>query len=641
MKENISKLVKDRGRMLNDSNKTLESLFNIIFSSKDNIAVEYISGFEIKKVTFKELESKIDNFAYSINKLYPSFKSEIIGIFFENSINWLISFWGILKSGNIPYLINLKQPLSLINNSFKLINCKYYVSNIKQNIEGEFIDISKLNLIKEEGFTYNFENELILSSSGTNLKSKLCIYSGEHIFNQLMCYKKIYKENKLFKKHYKGRLKLLAFIPLYHIFGFIATYLWFAIFSRTIVFLENLSSECIINTIQRCEVTHIFSVPLFFETVEKEVYKAIKNQPLKIRNKIKKGMKISALLQKINPYSGITLSKVLFKQINRSLFGDSVQIMISGGGFIKDSTIELFNLLGYPLVNGYGLTEVGIASFNNTVKFKDRIKNCIGLPLTGFEFIINDKNELLIKTNCGCEKIIEENNVISNFDIFNTHDLVNFIDGNYYILGRESDLIIESNGENINPNLIEQKLNIKNIIDFSILGLNISSSETLSIVVQISKLTLQKHIKEILEEIENYNKTVSFTYQIKKIFFTYDEIKPKNAIKVSRKYLRKLFEENKIQTFTPSLIEQNVVTNEDVNAEIISNIKNIIAKELGIENKDILDDSNIIFDLNANSIEYISIICEINKEYKIDLKFDTEACFYTPKELAKRVVSLL
>ena len=215
------------------------------------------------------------------------------------------------------------------------------------------------------------------------------------------------------------------------------------------------------------------------------------------------------------------------------------------------------------------------------------------------------------------------------------------IDGNYYILGRESDLIIESNGENINPNLIEQKLNIKNIIDFSILGLNISSSETLSIVVQISKLTLQKHIKEILEEIENYNKTVSFTYQIKKIFFTYDEIKPKNAIKVSRKYLRKLFEENKIQTFTPSLIEQNVVTNEDVNAEIISNIKNIIAKELGIENKDILDDSNIIFDLNANSIEYISIICEINKEYKIDLKFDTEACFYTPKELAKRVVSLL
>ena len=66
--------------------------------------------------------------------------------------------------------------------------------------------------------------------------------------------------------------------------------------------------------------------------------------------------------------------------------------MISGGGFIKDSTIELFNLLGYPLVNGYGLTEVGIASFNNTVKFKDRIKNCIGLPLTGFEFIMIKMN---------------------------------------------------------------------------------------------------------------------------------------------------------------------------------------------------------------------------------------------------------
>ena len=149
---------------------------------------------------------------------------------------------------------------------------------------------------------------------------------------------------------------------------------------------------------------------------------------------------------------------------------------------------------------------------------------------------------------------------------------------------------------------------------------------------------------EVIKEDDSFNSLLS--EQEKKVLSYYryhnpDEIKPKNAIKVSRKYLRQLFEENKIQTFTPSLIEQNVVTNEDVNAEIISNIKNIIAKELGIENKDILDDSNIIFDLNANSIEYISIICEINKEYKIDLKFDTEACFYTPKELAKKVVSLL
>ncbi len=640
MKENINKLVKERDRMLNNS-KDFESLFSIIFHQKDKIACEYIFNHQIQQVTFLELEQKIDNFAFSLNKKYPFLQNEIIGIYFETNINWLVSFWGILKSGNIPYLINLKQPSSLINDSFNLINCKYYVSSKDQNINCSFINFYDLNLQKEAGFTYKFADEIILSSSGTNMKSKLCFYSGEHIINQLLCYKELYKGNKLLKKHYKGKLKLLAFIPFYHIFGLIASYLWYAIFSRTVVFIENLSSECIINTIQKCEVTHIFSVPLFFETVEKEVYKAIKVQPEKTKKKLKKGMKIATILQKINPISGLNLSRKMFKQINNSLFGNSVQVMISGGGFIKDSTLQLFNLLGYPLVNGYGLTEQGIVCLNNAYNFNKRIENTIGKPFSNVTFIINENNELIIKSNCGAYKIIEEGLIIENINEFNTHDLVKIKDGNYYILGRESDLIIESSGENINPNLIEQKLDLKNVIDFSVLGLEFEEKEVLSIVIEISKLTLSKHIEDILLCIENYNKEATFTYQIKKILFTNDPIKAPNAIKVSRKYLKKLIKEKQITVFNSSSFKENKNNDEEINLEILNNIKKIIAKEIDIEINKIGDESNIIFDLNANSIEYISIVSEINKEYGIDMKFDDESSFYTPKELAKKVISLL
>ena len=49
-------------------------------------------------------------------------------------------------------------------------------------------------------------------------------------------------------------------------------------------------------------------------------------------------------------------------EVTDSLFGKSVLFCISGGSYIKEDTLRLINGLGYPLYNGYGMTEAGVTS---------------------------------------------------------------------------------------------------------------------------------------------------------------------------------------------------------------------------------------------------------------------------------------
>ena len=49
-----------------------------------------------------------------------------------------------------------------------------------------------------------------------------------------------------------------------------------------------------------------------------------------------------------------------------------------------------------------------------------------------------------------------------------------------------------------------------------------------------------------MKYIDSVNETLPFSHKIKSLFLSYDDIQNRNAIKVSRTYLRKGIEDNKI-----------------------------------------------------------------------------------------------
>ena len=153
-----------------------------------------------------------------------------------------------------------------------------------------FNDGTKIRMNNLDNFTPSFADEMALSTSATTMKEKIIFYNGAEISNQILNCDGILKNNKQIKKHYHGYLKQLVFLPLYHIFGFMATFMWFSYFGRCMVFLNDYSSDTILNTIKKHEVTHIFAVPLFWNTIEKTILKELKQKDEKTQNALQKKM---------------------------------------------------------------------------------------------------------------------------------------------------------------------------------------------------------------------------------------------------------------------------------------------------------------------------------------------------------------
>ena len=122
---NVRKIVNSRCKMLNDSNMDLEAIYNVMFSNKKYIFSESNNGYKITKHTYGDVDKKIKDYAYSINKLYPDLKDEYIGISIDSSLEWIYMFWAAILSNNKPFLINLRHPKELTNNILKDLGCKY------------------------------------------------------------------------------------------------------------------------------------------------------------------------------------------------------------------------------------------------------------------------------------------------------------------------------------------------------------------------------------------------------------------------------------------------------------------------------------------------------------------------------------
>ena len=178
--ENINKVVKTRCLALMNSKKTFFDIFNVMFSGDDYILGEWNDGYKINSITYLEAKKKIFDLAYSINQKYPDLKDQYVGIAMESSIEWVLSFWAILASGNKPYLVNLRHPKELVNHLLKSLNVEYIIEFDSKGYDAK--GISYLELKEEaKNFTPSFQDEMALSTSATTLKEKIIFRHHKNI----------------------------------------------------------------------------------------------------------------------------------------------------------------------------------------------------------------------------------------------------------------------------------------------------------------------------------------------------------------------------------------------------------------------------------------------------------------------------
>ena len=637
--ENKNRYVKQKNKEILSSNFTFEALFDIIHNQDDRIFCEYLHNFKIAEVSYDKFKSYAYKMATNLNNQITASPNSYVGLYMENCVNWVATFWALLMLGYKPLLLNVRLPLVLNQKILAMTSCDVVVTQdshasakLCQNtviIDGG-VGISPSLLELQEYAPTQWANEIALTSTATSLNVKVCAYTGKEFTHQILNAKSIIAQNRMVKAHYKQRLKLLAFLPFYHIFGLIATYFWFATFGRTFVFLNDYSANTVLKTVKKHEVTHIFAVPLLWHTLHREITKQVASMDEKMQKRFAKGVKLSLAAQNFCPSLGLKLAKRLFGEVQDKTFGPSVKFMISGGSYVSDDALKLINALGYPLFNGYGSTEIGITSVELRYRPKYRMLASVGKPFRSVSYKIQE-DTLFVKGSSLCARITTDSGSVEmdHDEWYNTRDVARSDDnGYYYIDGRRDEVFIGVNGEKIHPDLVEKELQFTTVERYSVLGLNVDGQEQLCLVVEVDKDVRDVRLKLIVDDIKaNVERLASLNYQLSNVFICRERISNPNAIKVSRKALLRQIENNQLKLIPISELNVERLADEKLlSRETCNEVKKIMSEILGRDASEIDDNAHFVFDLGGTSLDYCALLVELKKAYGVEFDLQSQGC---------------
>lgn len=635
MKLELKKVLNTNRELLENSDKDLRSIFQIMFRARENILCETNDGFRIQKQTYGQIYQRICNAAGALQEKIGATHG-YVALEMENCPDWIVAFWAILMSGNKPYLVNTRYPASLSESILKTLQVEYLICRETSALSPKAISMAELAGEHAAPGEDVFENELAFSSSATSMNEVVCFYTGSQIAAQILNFRGIVKENPRIAAHYKGCLKQLAFLPFYHVFGLFAVYFWFTFFGRTLVFLRDYSADTILKTCRRHEVTHIFAVPMLWHTIEKQVRAEAAKQGPKQEKKLARGLAFSTALQNVFPGIGAAIAKRLLKQVTDKLFGPSVMFCINGGSYLRGSAMELLNGIGYCMHNGYGMSEIGISSVELRRRPKDRNRNSIGHPFSSVEYRMDEDGILQVRGSSLCVRKLVNGQEVTVDGWFDTGDRMECVDGYYYIHGRRSDTVIGENGENINPDMVEKAFLPDGVKQLSVLGLPGENGQELALVAQISPYTTEAMAETIKNDIYAVNETFDAATAVRKFYFTFDELAPPTAVKVSRAQLRKKIEEGQVRLTAFSQFASQCAQ-EGQESVLLRDVRAIIAKVLEMEADAVTENSHIFYDLGATSIQYFSILAALSEHFSISDYNSNDKYCYTPKQICEYI----
>ena len=627
--DNIYDYVNDKINAFSKEEKTFSALFSYMFSEEGNVFAEITDGYRIKKITYGEQKRAILRRAEGLKSVLNLPYGSMVGIYANNSVEWIEIFWSVLALGYNPLLLNVRQHDSVIEKILSDYSVETVLSDGK-TFSVKTITFDSIAYAENEINAEKWGNRVIFTSSGTTENVKLCAYTAENFYYQLENSVDVVEKCPKIASHYEGELKLLTLLPFYHVFGFIAVYMWFAFFSRTLVFLKDMNPQTILTTVKKHKVTHVFAVPLVWETIAKTAKRKIAQRGEKVQEKFEKALKLanSGALGKL-------ITAKAMREVRENLVGDSVRFMISGGSAISDEALEFINGIGYHLANGYGMTEIGITSVERSDDKKILNSATVGAPFGYTEYSVNDKGILLVKGRTRAYKIIRGGvESITDFDQwFETGDLVSEKDGRYFIGGRVDDLIVGDSGENLNPTIAEAAISVEGIDRMCIFA---DGENRPVLLVSLPGCFSSEKIKSIYDQLLLKVKEEKLGGVIKKIVFTSEPLISGGEFKVSRTKIAKKYKNGEIRTFDPKNADQHI----DV---ILSGIENEVracfAEVLDREAESIGLNDDFFSDLNGNSMDYFLLLGTLKAKIGIEVPRDEANRYHTVKDFSDFVRS--
>lgn len=385
-------------------------------------------------------------------------RGDRVGILMENVPHWVFALLGILRIGGIAVPLAPALSESALQRLCTHAECRLVFSDA-QNIDkarsikvdtvllpsAEFLEntaaVSAFQAPKDD------ETALIIYTSGTTGDPK-----GVEItlFNLAHEIRGVAESFELSEHH-----RILSVLPFSHVLPLVANGLGPLCIGAAVVFLSSISPQRIVESFHKHRITFFVCVPQFFYVLHKRIFSQVEAQPFILR-------KVFALLMKVaGKLSRPEHRRKLFGRIHGSV-GPELRILASGGSRFDPVVAKDLDLLGYSMLQAYGLTETAAAA--TATPAKHNVIGTVGTPIRGVSVKIDSADKegvgevcirgpILMKGYYRDERATREA-VIDGW--YHSGDLGRLEpDGSLVITGRSKDVIILANGKNVYPEELE------------------------------------------------------------------------------------------------------------------------------------------------------------------------------------------
>ncbi len=579
-----------------------------------------------KDITFTEL---IHNVTAVANHL-PIKQGEKCIIFSENREEWIYSVFAIWQKRSIvvpvdatstvsdlAYILNDCTPECIIVSANCLDTAEKAIKEADAKTKVVSIeDFAKFCKEDADVSAENYEPDqqtiaLIVYTSGTTGSPKGVMLTFSNLFANI---RGVSEEVKIFNIE----RRTLILLPLHHILPLMGTVIAPILNGGGVAICPSLSGPDIMQTLCRGQIAIFVGVPRLWQTL----YSGIKK-------KIDEKWITRALFNLCKKANSRTLSRIIFKSVHQKM-GGHLDFCVSGGAALDTEIGEGLRTLGLDVLEGYGMTETApIIAFTRP---DDIIPGCVGLPLPSVECkIVN--GELCAK---GPNVMVgyynrpkETADVIDADGFIHTGDLARIDEkGRVYITGRSKEIIVLSNGKNVQPAEIEFQLEKYDDLIKEVAVTEKNDMLWAIIVPQNANITEDELKTKVVQP---YNKTVENYKKIMNIFIYNGDLPRTKLDKLQRFKLKDIINGNENGHDNDNVAPVNDCSNESEEFRII---KEYIESEKKVTVK---PTDHIETDLAFDSLDRVSLQGFIEQTFGMTINADTMADFKDIRSLAEKV----
>ena len=262
------------------------------------------------------------------------------------------------------------------------------------------------------------------------------------------------------KPHIKPGSKVLCMLPMAHMYGMICEFICQFSFGSHLYFLTRLPSPSLIA--QACTDIRpaiIIAVPMVVEKIiRKNVFPKVQSTATRML------LKMPVVSKKV---------KERINAIVMEAFGGNAYELVTGGAALNKEIEDFLVSINFPVTSGYGATECGpMVTYSD---YNDFVPGSCGTPVLNMEVKIvspdpaNVPGEVITRGEnvmLGYYKNEEATKEVLDKDgWYHTGDLGTMsADGHLFLRGRIKNMLLGSNGQNVYPEEIEDKLNSMSMV---------------------------------------------------------------------------------------------------------------------------------------------------------------------------------